>query len=301
MPYDVIGLGLCAWDTILLFDRFPKPNEKWVVTRAASCGGGPVPTALAVFSKLGGSAAFIGAVGDRQEGLKIRCDLSRYGVDISNLLIRPDHNSPCAYIWVDKRNGDRTVALEPGDVRPPDPNELPEDLLKTTPLLLIDGRHTASCLRAAELCHSGGGKVVLDAGSPREEIDRLLKLTDHAVVSYDFVRGTYGDLDLVGAAQQILDEGPSSVVITLGDKGGIWKEGEQNGKYEPYAVEVVDSTGAGDAFHGAYLYGLKRGWEMERRCRFASAVAAIICTNIGGRAAAPTYEEVGYFISKSSQ
>ncbi|MBU0518087.1 hypothetical protein KKA00_06985 [bacterium] len=300
MSFDVVGSGLCAWDTILLFNRFPGPNEKWVVSGRATSGGGPVPTALAIFSRLGGSAAFSGAVGDDQEGLKIRCDLSHYGVDTSHLLMRPDRCSPCAYIWVDKRNGDRTVALDPGDVHPPDATELPEELLRSTPLLLIDGRHTAACLRAAEICRSAGGKVVLDAGSPRADIDTLLSLTDHAIVSHDFITGTYGDYDIADAISQIAAHGPSSVVATLGEKGGIWKESNDIGRYDSFQVDVVDTTGAGDAFHGAYLYGLKRGWPMERRCRFAAAVAAMICTKLGGRTAAPTYDEVGVFMSKSA-
>ena len=109
--------------------------------KSITCGGGPVPTALATFSRLGGKAAFISAVGDRQEGLKIRCDLAGYGVDVSMMLIRPDRTSAKAYIWVDQQNGDRTVALDSGDVEPVKVDEIPEEILATTPLLLIDGRH----------------------------------------------------------------------------------------------------------------------------------------------------------------
>ncbi len=300
MNFEAIGLGLCAWDTLLLFDGFPGPNQKWVATDRVDCGGGPVPNALAVFSRLGGKAAFIGAVGDRQEGLKIRCDLENYGVDVSRMILRPDRRSACAFIWVDRTSGARTVALDPGDVEPVSAEELPkEDLLKTR-FLLLDGRHPEVCIQAAQLCRMGGGTVILDAGSPRPHSAEILAVTDHAVVSQDFVRGTYPDLSTERALGRIAEEGPRAAVVTLGEMGGLWYEDGKLGKYEAFPVDVVDTTGAGDAFHGAYLYGLKRGWDMPQRCRFAAAVAALVCRGVGGRSAAPTYNEATLFISQAT-
>ncbi len=298
MPFDVIGLGLCAWDTLMLFDGYPGPNQKVDALASVRCGGGPVPTALAIFCRLGGSAAFIGAIGDRQEGLKIRCDLERYGVDVSNLMMRPNRRSPSAYVWVDKKTGDRTVALDQGDVEDVSIDELPGDLLRETPHLLIDGRDANICVKAAEICRDGGGKVVLDAGSPRQNIAKLLAVTDHAVVSEDFINGTFPGMAVDEALREIIASGPEVAVVTLGSRGGMWMERTKSGEYPSYQVPIVDTTGAGDAFHGAYLYGLKHKWDIEKRCRFAAAVAAIICTELGGRAAAPTYDQVELFIQE---
>ncbi len=301
MPFDAVGIGLCAWDTILLFDGYPGPNQKVEAVDSVTCGGGPVPTALAVFGRLGGRAAFVGAIGDRQEGLKIRCDLERYGVDVSALRMRPDRHSPSAYIWVDKHTGDRTVALAPGDVEPIQVEEVPKELFVKTPLLLIDGRQADVCLRAAQLCRQGGGEVVLDAGSPRDQIEALLHFTDHAIVSTDFVEGTFPGLSAESAIEKIKSLGPSRIIITQGERGGRWLEDQQSGRYEAFEVPVLDTTGAGDAFHGAYLYGLKRGWDMQRRCRFSSAVAALVCRGLGGRATAPDYEEVTFFLGSNTE
>jgi ribokinase len=283
--------------TLLLSDGFPGPNQKWVVSTRVDSGGGPVPNALAVFSRLGGKAAFIGAVGDRQEGLKIRCDLEKYGVDVSRMILRPDRRSACAFIWIDLNTGDRTVALDPGDVKPVTEEELPEDWLRNVPFLLTDGRYPDVVIRAAGLCRENGGTVVLDAGSPRPRITEILAVSDHAVVSQDFILGTYPNLSADQALQKIAEAGPRSVVITRGEKGGIWFEDGVKGDYNAFPVEVVDTTGAGDAFHGAYLYGLKRGWDMPERCRFASGTAAMVCRGIGGKTAAPTYDEGIWFIS----
>ena len=301
MSFDIVGLGLCAWDTICLFDRYPGPNQKVEVKACATSGGGPVPTALAVFSRLGGRASYVGVVGDDVEGEKIRRDLQNYAVDTSHLLIRPGKKTPCAYIWVDGTTGQRTVALNPGDAPSLEAAELPVKLLKSAPLLLIDGRDAGVCYHAATICRQGGGKVILDAGSPREGINRLLAVTDHAVVSDDFASGTFPGQDAEEAVHRIREMGPKAVVMTQGERGGLWLEDHSEDRYSAYRVALLDTTGAGDAFHGAYLYGLKSGWDMDRRCRFASAVAALVCRGLGGRASAPTLKEALSFMQNPIQ
>jgi ribokinase len=298
MEYDAIGIGLCAWDIMLLFDRYPGPNQKTEVQKSVACGGGPVPTALTIFSKLGGKTAFLSAVGDRQEGLKIRCDLAGYGVDVSLMHIRPDRTSAKAYIWVDQQNGDRTIALDSGDVEPIKADELPDEIIENSPLLLMDGRHTEVCIAAAEICRKGGGEVIFDAGSPRAGIRELMSVTDHAVVSTDFVKGTFGDMQMPDALVEIQKMGPTNVVITEGETGGHWLSENETGTYDAFNVQAIDTTGAGDAFHGVYLYGLMRNWDIARRCKFASAVAAMVCRTLGGRTGAPTLEEAEIFIQQ---
>lgn len=297
MPFDAVGLGLCAWDSVCLFERYPGPNQKVEVISSTASGGGPVPTALTIFSRLGGKGAYLGVVGDDAEGEKVRRDLENFGVDVSHMIVRPHRRTPCAYIWVDRRSGDRTVALDPGDAENMRTDELPETLLKEASLLLIDGRQAELCLTAARMSRQGGAKVILDAGSPRQRIEELLSVADHAVVSSDFVQGTFPGLRSEAAMQKISSLGPPAVVVTEGRKGGCWREGPEQGCYPAFNVEVVDTTGAGDAFHGAYLYALIQGWDMSRRCHFASAVAALVCRALGGRAAAPTLEEAMAFLN----
>jgi ribokinase len=295
MPFDAVGLGLCAWDRILLFDRYPSPDTKVQAVASAASGGGPVPTALAVFSRLGGKAAFIGSVGDDQEGMMIHNDLAAFNVDVTFLSHQVKKRSPCAYIWVDQRNGRRTVALDPGDVEPLSLQNPALDHILRAPLLLMDGRDGSICMTAAWLCHEGGGQVILDAGSPRSRISELLAVSDHAVVSSDFIKGTFPGKKPTQVLREIHALGPSSVVITTGRFGGYWLEDGKSGHYSAYPTSVLDSTGAGDAFHGGYLFGLLKMWDIKDRCQFASAVAALICQGLGGRAKAPTYKEVRNF------
>jgi sugar/nucleoside kinase (ribokinase family) len=115
---EAVGLGLCAWDRLLLFDRYPGANQKVEALGGAESGGGPVPTALAIFSKLGGKAAFLGVCGDDPEGRLVQDDLRAFAVDVTHLKVRSGSNTNRAYIWVDKRNGQRTVALNHGTAKP---------------------------------------------------------------------------------------------------------------------------------------------------------------------------------------
>lgn len=290
--FDAFGFGLCAWDRLLLFEHYPGLDQKVQAIASAASGGGPVPTALAILSRLGGRAAFIGSAGDDSEGLRIHRDLESFGVDVKNLFFRPQRRSAQAYIWVDQKDGRRTVALDPGDAESVKPEELPANLIAHTPLLLMDGRDVESCLMAAKLCHEGGGQVVLDAGSPRDRIEELLAVTDHAVVSQSFVRGTFPGAWIREVLRKIQALGPATVVVTTGSHGGQWRDGLDSGRYAAFDVNVVDTTGAGDAFHGGYLYGLLKGWNIEKRCKFAAGVAAGVCRGLGGRATAPSYPEV---------
>jgi sulfofructose kinase len=133
--------------------------------------------------------------------------------------------------------------------------------------------------------------VVLDAGSSRPRRQELLAAVDHAVVSADFARSAFPELEPEQVLQTIHSLGPKSVVLTCGEQGGFWREDSQNGHYPAHQVQVVDTTGAGDAFHGAYLFGLRQGWSMPERCHFAALVAALVCRELGGRSAAPSYAE----------
>ncbi|RJP74114.1 MAG: sugar kinase [Candidatus Zixiibacteriota bacterium] len=299
MTFDALGLGLCAWDRLLLLSRYPGPNQKVEAIGRAEMGGGPVPTALAVFSRLGGRAAFLGAVGDDAAGELVRRDLEKYGVDTLQLRTRKGRKTAIATIWVDAHNGDRTVALDRGDAEPPRPEELPEALIRRTPRLLLDGRDIPVNLAAARWCRESGGTVILDAGSPRRDLEALLPLTCHAVVSLDFMERTFPGMHIPEAMFRLQALGPPSVVVTCGAEGGYWREGDHEGNYPAFAVEVVDTTGAGDAFHGGYLWGLAQGWDMPERCRRASAVAALVCRDLGGRSRTPVAAEVTELLNRT--
>ncbi|MFH1539174.1 MAG: carbohydrate kinase family protein, partial [bacterium] len=164
--------------------------------------------------------------------------------------------------------------------------------------LLMDGRDIEACLKAARLTRRWGGKVVVDIGSPRKRMDELFGLTDYFIASHAFVTRYFGRMSPETACRRILAGGPGVVVITLGESGCIVATVDEFIKVPAFKREnfVVDTTGAGDVFHGAFIFGLTKGWSLERCARFANATAFLKCGKLGGRAGIPTLGVVQEFL-----
>jgi len=255
-------------------------------------GGGPVPTALCALAKLGGQASFIGKCGTDHEGELIRGELQRFGVDTSGMIFDKGSITPKAFIWVDSHDGARTVVLDRTKTADIKIEELNAKLLKSCRYLLIDGRECFSAIAAAKMAKAAGAEVVLDAGSLRDDTDGLLDVIDHLVVSRTF-SDKYAKTDNPEQALGIFSQRKfKSIVITLGADGAIWASVGKTGKQPGFQVKAVDTTGAGDVFHGAYIYGLCQNWQIAEIVKFASAAAALKCRKPGGRLGIPTMAEV---------
>jgi sulfofructose kinase len=294
-----VGLGLCALDYTFQVQEYPRLDDKIEAAAFTRQGGGPVPTALCALSKLGVPSAFIGKCGKDVEGRAIRDELRRFGVNTSGLILDPDSRTPRAFIMVDKESGKRTVILDRTETSALSADEFNVDFIRRAKFLLIDGRELETSLTAAMLMQKTGGEVILDAGSPRKNIGDILPYVDHLVVSNRFSIDFTQEVDPGNAALKLAHMGFKSVVITSGAKGclGATSDGLFY-QQEAFDVEVVDTTGAGDVFHGGYIYGLVQGWELPKILEFASAVAAIKCTRLGGRRGIPELEEVEDLINK---
>ncbi len=254
-----------------------------------------MPTALCTLAKLGGKASFIGKCGADHEGELIRQELVQFGVDTSGMIFDKGSATPKAFIWVDSRDGARTVVLDRTKTADIKIDELDTKILKTCRYLLIDGRECESAIAAAKIAKAAGAEIVLDAGSLREDTDGLLDVVDHLVVSRTF-SDKYTNTSNPEHALEILGQKNfKSVVITLGVQGAIWAAGNQTGKQPGFKVDAVDTTGAGDVFHGAYIYGLCQNWAIAEIVKFACAAAALKCRKPGGRLGIPTLDEVEEF------
>jgi ribokinase len=292
-----VGLGLCALDYTFQVHNYPRLDDKIEAVAFTRQGGGPVPTALCSLSRLGISTAFIGKCGKDVEGKAIRDELKRFGVNTSGMILDPDSRTPRAFVIVDKESGKRTVILDRTETSALSADEFKVDLIKKAKFLLIDGRELETSLTAAMLMQKSGGEVILDAGSPRKNIGDILPYVDHLVVSNRFSVDFTQEVDPGNAALKLAHMGFKSVVITSGGKGclGATSEGHFF-QQEAYDIDAVDTTGAGDVFHGGYIYGLVQGWDMPGILKFASAVAAIKCSRLGGRRGIPELDEVKAFI-----
>lgn len=291
----VAGLGQCSIDHIALVDRFPAANSKKEVLQWTIEGGGPVATALVTLARLGVEVSFIGQVSDDVAGGVIREGLVNEKVNVDHLVTRPGITSQTAFIIVERSTGMRTICWARPGGAPLTPKEIDADTIKRAGFLLLDGLMAEASLYAAGIAREAGVPVMLDAGRLREGMSELIPLCDYVVGSEEF------SLDLTGgdhrwALKKVREMGPKTVTITLGVKGSYTLAAETMFHQAAFPVEVIDTTGAGDVFHGAYIYGLLQRWDINRTVRFASAVAALKCRGLGGRRAIPSLEETLEFL-----
>ena len=293
-----VGVGLCALDYICIVEKYPVPDQKIDALAFSRQGGGPVATALCALGHFGEHVSFIGKVGKDPEGKLIRSELERFGVSSGSMVFDPYSRTPRAFIWVDSRTGERTVVLDRTEITDLEPKELDTALLKSCRYLLLDAREAQASFHAAKIAKDSGAEVVLDVGSPRGNIEELLPMIDHLVVSRTFADKYTGIEEPGEASLKLLSKGFKTVVITLGKGGSVCATEGDFFQVDSYNIAVVDTTGAGDVFHGAYIYGLSKGWQLKEVVEFASAAAAMKCTRIGGRQGIPTVDEVVQFMEE---
>jgi len=297
----VAGIGQCALDHLFAIDSFPARDTKKEVIDWTISGGGPVATALVGLSRLGITCHFYGIIGDDEAGQKISESLRSENININGLVIRPRSNSQVAFIAVEKESGRRTIFWKRPSSGPLSPYELPDDFLDNVNFLLVDGLMADASIYAVRKAKEKNIPVMLDAGRMREGMIELASLCDYVVCSEEFARELMSNnisFDPEKAISYIRSFGSKAATITLGDKGSITVSGDELFYSPAFKVEVVDTTGAGDVFHGGYIYGLLQRWDIKDVVRFASAFAGLKCRKLGGRAGIPDLEEVKALMSE---
>ncbi len=259
-------------------------------------GGGPVATALVALSRLGISCCFHGITGDDEAGRKISQSLADEGIDVKGLVQRRDSSSQLAFIAVEKSTARRTIFWRRPSGKALQPDELEEDFLVGSDFLLVDGLMMDASLTAVKRAREMNIPVMLDAGSARPGMSELAGCCDYVVASEVFADGLGWELTPQALLKESEALGVRVLTITLGEKGSITAADGRIIRMPAFKVEAVDTTGAGDAFHGGYIFGLLHGWDLERVVRFASAVAAMKCRQMGGRTGIPNLDEVMQFL-----
>ncbi len=296
----VTGLGQCSFDYLNLVDVYPQVNTKQEVLQWHEQGGGPVATALIALSRLGISCSFHGITGDDEAGRKIRQSLADEGIDVKGLVKRKASSSQMAFIAVEKGTARRTIFWRRPSGKAFQPDELGEDFLFGSDYLLVDGLMMDASLTAVKRAKDMNIPVLLDAGSARPGMFELARCCDYVVASEVFAEGLGWELTPQALLKKSAALGSRALTITLGERGSITVADGRIIRMPAFKVEAVDTTGAGDVFHGGYIFGLLHGWELERIVRFASAVAAIKCRQMGGRTGIPRLDEVMQFLQQYS-
>ncbi len=300
--YDVIGLGVSTLDLLMLADELPGEESVQRAHRSALQGGGPVATAMVTLARLGSRTAMIDKVGDDWRGRLIVDEFRKENVSTEHIRVVPGAVSSIASITVRRRDGARAIIFSPGDCGDLHPDELPADAIAGAGILHLNGRHWDACLRAARTARDHGVRVSFDGGAyrHRDDIHHLLELTDICIVARQFAFAFACIEDVGIAAERLLRAGPEIVVITSGAEG-CWALGKDgSGFHQPacHLEHAVDTTGAGDAFHGAFLHGIVTGLDVRGCVELASAVAALNTRELGGRGALPTLDEAREFMAK---
>ncbi len=294
----VVGIGQCSWDMLAVVDCFPQSDTKKEVLVWEEQGGGPAATALAALSRLGIPCRFYGVTGDDREGTAIRQSLIEEGIDVTGMAKRSNASSQTAFIAIDKSAGTRTIFWKRPSGNPLLADELQPDFLSDAEFLLLDGLMKDVSVFAARQARKEGVPVMLDAGRLREGMLELARISDYVVGSEEFARELGWKDDPGTFSQEVGRLGFGITTITLGGRGSVTFAGDEIISCPAFPIEVVDTTGAGDVFHGGYLYGLLQKWPLKDTIRFASAVAAMKCGKLGGRTGIPRLSEVHQFLQK---
>ncbi len=205
-------------------------------------------------------------------------------------------------ILVNAPTGERSILYDPGTAAEVVIGEAEADAVRAARILHLDGWNIAAAITAARVAREAGVLVSFDgsAGEAWREVGALLPLVDVLVVAREFARCFTGEDEPAAAGPALLSTGAREVVITDGANGCWYWDAAGSLRQPAYEVSVVDTTGAGDVFHGAYVYGLLQGWEPARRLRFASATAALKCTQPGGRLGIPNTLRVLDFLQENA-
>jgi sulfofructose kinase len=295
---QVVGVGYAVLDYLGIVPGMPRFDDAEAITVQdwTASGGGPVSTALVSLARLGVPVAYVGLLGDDAAGRQIRQELAREGVDVQSLRHQSSVRSATVLVLVEAGTGRRAfVAFKDSE---PAFALTPEDsaLITEARFLHLDGWYPDTAFQAARLARTVGVPVSLDAYRVTERTPEWVSLSDVLIATESFPRRYTGQTDLAKACEVLLSQGPSLVVTTLSERGCFVATKETQFQSPGFPVEVVDTTGAGDAFHGAFLYGLLQEWDLPSTARFANAVGALACRKLGGRASIPSLSEVQEFL-----
>jgi sugar/nucleoside kinase (ribokinase family) len=299
--YDVVGLGLATLDILAQTPRLPNSNDCFPIDALEMQGGGPVATALVALSKLGANCNYLGSLAADETVTQIISELHRYGIETQFCPQRNHGVSSASVILVEQSNGQRAILFQKSTSSDLQPEEVPKDLIRNARALHLDGFFTPAAIHAAQIARENNVLVSFDGGAGEimwDELTELLPLVDILVVAKKFALDTTGKQNVLEAGVALFNTYHNlQVVITDGEFGSWYWDADIHFHQPAFQVDVVDTTGAGDVFHGAYLYAcLQPDWSSQYRLKFASAVAALKCQQVGGRKGIPTLAQTEFFL-----
>jgi len=285
---EIIGVGAATLDRLIAVEVFPGEEGVTEMLDEAVDGGGPVATALCVLAQLGRKCLLVDQVGDDAAGSTILRGLERYGVATDRVRVVAGERSAEAVIVVRRRDGARHIVYRRSTAGEPVAEGVKPEWFRRARLLHLNGRHEAAARRALALAKQAGVPVSFDggAGRYRESLRDLVVASEVLIVAREFAAAFTGKEEVAGQMEGLW-AGTAALVVGITDgERGSWVGRRGGGWFHQAAcrvAQVVDTTGCGDVYHGAFLHGWLAGWELERCAAFASEWAAATVGGLGGR------------------
>ena len=301
-PFDVVGVGLNATDTLLIVPHFPAYGGKVPFHREILSPGGQMASAMVTCARLGLRTKYIGTVGDDERGRIQMESLLASGINLDHVQRRSNCANQSAYIVIDQSTGERTVFWSRPECLAISPEEISASQINCARLLHIDGHDTPAVEHAARIARGNGIPVTVDVDTIYHGFERVLPYVDYLIASSEFpIRWTNQD-DPFRALETIQREyGMRVAAMTLGSHGSL-ALCEGKFVYSPaYVVNCLDTTGAGDVFHGAFCYAVLQDMPMGEALDFSNAMAALNCTAIGARGGIRGLEEARQLMSRAER
>lgn len=297
---DVAGVGVNAVDTLIRLPRFPASDSKIEFSESAVMPGGQVASAMIACQKWGLSTRYVGKVGDDEYGELHRAEFERAGVE-AQLIRAEDCASQSSFILVDRSTGERTVlwkrdarvALRPEDLRP--------EWITDARTLLVDGHDTEAAACAARWAREAGIPVTADLDNLYPEVEALLENVNFIVSSKEFPERLTGEKNLLKSLPLIQRKFKNRLTAATLGRDGVLAWDSSSFTYSPaFRVEAVDTTGAGDIFHAAFIYAQLEGLNLEEQLSFSCAAAGLNCTGSGARGHVASLEEIRELMREGS-
>lgn len=289
-------VGITVLDRIWYLADLPKEGGKYVANNYTEVGGGPAATAAVAAAKLGADVDFIGRVGDDDTGSRLLAELESLGVNTRFTRIFKGARSSQSAVLVDA-SGERIIANYPSPDLPAEADWLQDIDFSQWDVVLADVRWHDGAKQALTLARQQGVTTVLDADITPQDIADLVALSDHAAFSAPGLQRMTQIAEAESALKKAQTITNGHVYVTQGKDGCYWLEKGALSHLPAFQIDVVDTTGAGDVFHGALAVRLAQNQPAQEAVRFASAVAALKCTRPGGRAGIPDCDQTRSFLS----
>jgi sugar/nucleoside kinase (ribokinase family) len=293
--FDAVGFGLNAVDHLIVVPQYPAFDTKTRLLEHKQSAGGQTASAMVALQRLGLKTAYAGRFGSDSEGQFGFAAIRDEGVDVEFAEIIAGSRTQIAFIMIDARSGERTIVWDRDDRLAYQPADAPVALAACGQVLHLDAHDPPACAVMARAARTAGTIVSSDIDSIYEGLPEVLPLVDILISSKEFPYRLIGISDERDAMIELKARyGCAIVGMTLGERGAIIYCEGQFLESPAFAVPggCRDTTGAGDAFRGGFLYGLLRGEDIETSLRFANAVAALKCRDLGARTALPDITEL---------